>query len=197
MNRVSLASLAVLAATAGPVAAQNLVRNPGFDLGETNWSGWSYVTGLDGVMLDSTPGFYTSAPNDASFSAAPGDSLAGTLYQDLPTTAGQNYVVSFWLLDEAAGAATDSFTVSFGGLTNTIFGYTMPGTYSSFSFTEPSSGATTRLSFQGFNEDAGWNLDDVSVTDAPSAIPEPSTWALLLVAFASLSALSRRRPIRA
>jgi hypothetical protein len=186
--RASLASLAVLAALTAPAGAVNLVSNPGFETGD--FTGWT-VTG-DGILIDSS---YPNTGNyDAAFGAPSNDPNPGVLSQSLATTPGQSYQLSFALMDEA-GVFGDSFTVSFGGFSQTIAGYqappfsgNLPSGYTSFTFRTLGadvSGASTTLSFTGVNNTAAWNLDDVSVS---AAVPEPSTWALLLIAFAGFGA---------
>lgn len=196
-RKLVLAWFALAAVVGGPAVAANLVLNPGFETGDfTDWS----VTG-DGVAIDNV--FPNTGCCDAAFSATSTDPNAGALSQALTTSTGQSYVVSFALLDEA-GLPTNSFTVNFGAFATTIAGDqaafpgTLPSGYTAFSFTTPGSdvsGASATLSFDGLNDTADWNLDDVSVTAAPaSSVPEPSTWVLLLVAFAGLAL---RNPARA
>lgn len=195
--RSSIASLALLAALAGPAGAANLVLNPGFETGDfTDWT----VTG-DGILIDSS--FSNTGTYDAAFGAPTNDPDPGVLSQALTTSPGQSYTLSFALLDEA-GLPADLFTVNFGAFATTITGDqaaspgSLPSGYTAFTFTTPGSdvsGASTTLSFEGLNDNAAWNLDDVAVTAATSgaAVSEPSTWALLLVAFAGLGA---QRPLR-
>ena len=184
--RSSFATLAVLAATAGPAAA-NLVANPGFETGDLG--SWT-VTG-DGISADA---YYPNTGSyDAAFGAGSYTTDPGVLSQALPTTAGQTYAISFALFDEA-GLMNDWFTVDFGTLSQTITG-DRAASYTVFSFTTLGSDGSTTLSFHGLNDNGDWNLDDVSVTPAASNVPEPSTWTLMLVAFAGICALSRRRRV--
>jgi hypothetical protein len=197
--RPYVASLAVLAALTGPAGAVNLVANPGFE-DSTPFNGWT-VNG-DGILLDNA--FPNSGLYDAAFAAPSTDPDPGVLSQVLTTTPGQSYVVSFALLDEA-GSFGDTFTVTFGGFSQTITGdqAASPGTnpssgYTSFSFTTLSTditAAATTLSFTGVNDPAAWNLDDVSVAvPAPVAgVPEPSTWAMMLLGFGGLGFAGYRR----
>ena len=188
--RSFLVSLIALVVLAGPVGA-NLVLNPGFETGD--FTGWS-VTG-DGVLIDNV--FPNTGLYDAAFSALTTDSDPGVLSQVLTTSPGLSYTISFALLDEA-GFSGDSFIVQFGGYTTTVTGDTAappgdsPSLYTAFSFTAPSAdivGSNTTLSFEGLQDPStnqAWNFDDVFVTGSASAVPEPATWTLLLIAFVGL-----------
>jgi hypothetical protein len=188
--RSFLVSLIALVVLAGPVGA-NLVLNPGFETGD--FTGWS-VTG-DGVLIDNV--FPNTGLYDAAFSALTTDSDPGVLSQVLTTSPGLSYTISFALLDEA-GFSGDSFIVQFGGYTTTVTGDTAappgdsPSLYTAFSFTAPSAdivGSNTTLSFEGLQDPStnqAWNLDDIFVIGSASVVPEPATWALLLIAFVGL-----------
>jgi hypothetical protein len=186
--------LTLVAAICGPAAATNLVLNPGFETGDfTNWT----VTG-DGVAIDNA--FPNTGCCDAFFTATTTDPDAGVLSQTLSTEAGKGYTLSFAVLDEA-GFSGDTFTVQFGGFSTTITGDeaappgNLPSLYTAETFVVPAVdiiGGATVLSFKGLNDPSlgiDWNLDDVSVT--ASAIPEPATWVLLLLAFAGLAIQGR------
>jgi hypothetical protein len=188
-NRV-LVSLTVAAAMCGPAAAENLVLNPGFETGDfTDWT----VTG-DGIAIDNA--FPNTGCCDAVFTATTTDPNGGVLSQTLSTEAGKSYTLSFAVLDEA-GFSGDTFTVQFGGFSETITGDeaappgNLPSLYTAETFIVPALdiiGGATVLSFKGLNDPSlgiDWNLDDVSVT--ASAVPEPSTWVLLALAFGGLA----------
>ncbi|MGH7012405.1 MAG: PEP-CTERM sorting domain-containing protein, partial [Caulobacteraceae bacterium] len=170
-------------------AATNLVVNPGFETGD--FTGWT-VSG-DGISIDSA--FPNSGTYDAAFSATSTDPDPGVLSQTLPAILGQSYDLSFALMDEI-GLATDSFTVDFDNFSDTITGDQAPGAYTDFSFVVPGSDVTTlisELSFTGTNDFADWNLDDVSVSQVTSAIPEPAEWALLTLGVGMAGFALRRR----
>jgi hypothetical protein len=190
MRRSLLPLLIVLIASLGGSAADaNLVLNPGFETGDfTDWS----LTG-DGIAIDNA--FPNTGCCDAVFTATTTDPDAGVLSQSLSTEAGKGYTLSFAVLDEA-GFNGDAFTVQFGGFSTTITGDEaappgdLPSLYTAESFTVPGAdivGGSTVLAFKGLNDPLSgidWNLDDVSVNAV--ATPEPSTWILLVVAFAGL-----------
>lgn len=191
--RVTLASLAVLAALAGPAAA-DLVSNGDFGTGQF---APAWATTGDGVVIDNA--FPYSGTYDAEFTSS------DVLSQALTTVPGQGYVLSFYLLDQnLVSPASDTFTVWWGGYPSadalaTITGDQAAGSYSYFQFTilgADVASTRTTLSFQGFSDMADWNLDGVSVTPVASDVPEPSTWALLIVAFVALGARFGVRPRR-
>jgi hypothetical protein len=96
------------------------------------------------------------------------------LSQAIATTVGQNYTLTFFVVDES-GFPLNTFTVSYGGFTDTITGDEAPFAYTQESFTVPGAGLAN-LVFEGVNDIAAWNLDDVSLN--PQA-PEPAADVLL------------------
>ncbi len=169
-----------LAGLFGQPARANLVINGNFATGD--FSGW--VNSDGSIVIDSV----FVPPGDTFDAAFTG---SGTLSQSIATTAGQEYTLSFSLLDEA-GFFLDSFIVNFGGFSTTITGDTAP-TYQTEVFDIPGAdivGGDT-LSFQGSNPSGqDWNLDDVSIVPVVSAIPEPR--AVTILAGAGLIVLSLR-----
>jgi hypothetical protein len=191
MPRCSLAIVwcSIAVALSGPAARANLVLNPGFETGDfTDWS----VTG-DGISIDTL--FPNTGCCDAAFTATTTDPDAGVLSQTLSTMVGKSYTLSFAVLDEA-GFSGDTFTIQFGGFSATITGDTaappgdLPSLYTAETFAVPGAdivSGSTVLAFEGLSDPISginWNLDDASVTAVST--PEPSTWALLVVAFACL-----------
>lgn len=65
----------------------------------------------------------------------------------------------------------------------------------SFTLTGPA--ATTAFTFFGNSDqtwtDEGFGIDNILVTGVTSAVPEPSTWAMMLAGFGGLALMARRR----
>jgi hypothetical protein len=170
MRRVAFFFLGlILAGIAGQPVRADLVTNGNFATGD--FTGWTLSDAS--IYIDET---YTPPYNadvyDAQFEGT------GILSQNLATTVGQAYTLSFSLLDEA-GLNADTFVVNFGGFTTTITGDTA-ATYQPEVFSIAGSditGTSTTLSFQGFNATQNWNLDDVSVIAAE--VPEPPAGTIL------------------
>ena len=175
-------------------SAAELVTNGGFEVGGGSLDGWT-VSLLNGVQLD------TAFPNlgsaDAAFTSSDGP---GILSQDISTTAGTSYDLRFALFN-AGGLFDSSFVVTFGGFSQSFVGFNVLGpSYAPQHFLIDGasiSGANTSLSFAGIVDGttfATWNLDDVSLHAVPVAgVPEPATWAMMLVGFGGLGMTLRRR----
>ena len=204
MGRTALLAATVLAVAGGWSAAghaQNLVQNPGFELGLNPPS----VTTIS-PPPDWTVGGQGDAGADTSFAnSGIGDGWIGdgTLSQTLSTVAGTSYVVTFNVAVNDSDLLNDpdaSFDATFDGSvedTDLIGGpLTAAGlglglsAFQQFSYIATTDSASTVLTFSGVTtgDDGPWYIDDVSV----SAVPEPSE-ALLLVSMLGTFALVRRR----
>lgn len=161
--------------------ADNLVSNPGFETGDFN--GWT----LSGAGVPDDSGFFYGVdgldPHSGALAAYFGP-VGGILNvtQTLATTPGATYTVSFWLDQSVDTPApyVNSFAISFGGAT--LFTATdAPGSsYSPYVFTSTAASSSTDLAFAFRNDTGFFSLDDVSVTSASAAVPEPATAFLLL-----------------
>jgi hypothetical protein len=188
MSRTLLIALCLsLVAICGGHARADLVVNGGFEMqtpagcqtpaNPSNCDvpppGWA-VTG-DGVSIDTA--FPHTGTYDIAFATSSTDPNVGMLSQAITTTLGQNYTLTFFVVDES-GITLNTFTVSYGGFTATITGDQAPFAYTEESFTVPGAGAAN-LVFEGINDPAAWNLDDVSLNLQSTGVPEPADIALL------------------
>jgi hypothetical protein len=121
----------------------------------------------------------------------------GTLTQNLATTVGESYLISFaWAPD--AGAPSDlstTLSAAFGG--TTLFSVTNPGAsgFQSLSFVRTATTATTPLTFTFRDDPSFLLLDAVSVSlNAVTTVPEPATLSLLGLGLAARY-LRRKRSI--
>jgi hypothetical protein len=181
----AFAAVVCTLASATVSGATELVVNGGFETGS--------LAPFTSVGVDIDSAFPNTGLYDAVFDGLSDPSLS----QVLATTPGQGYALSFALID-VAPTISDTFTISFGSFSQTILGIEvgppgdLPSFYTAESFFIPgadTSAAATSLSFQAIGE---FNLDDISVT-AASAIPEPGSWAMMLLGMGLLGALGRRR----
>ena len=178
--------VAILLLSVGRSSIASIVVNGGFETGA--FTGWSLSgnTGFTSVVAG-------AAAHSGNYSAQLGPvGSEGFITQNLPTTAGTNYVLTYWLGND--GGAPNEFTVIWNGgvvsdqLNTSSFAYTL------FTLNVTATGVSTPLTF-GFRQDPNFlHLDDISV-DAGTAVPEPASlmvWALLAIAAGGF-AIRRRR----
>jgi len=182
--RIGLFGLAfVFAVTFATPSSANLVVNGGFETG--NFSGW---TGgfPDNFVATGDTALVHSGKFGVAFGAS--GSLSD-LSQTLTTIPGQTYSVSFWL--DSNGQSPDEVKLSWGGVANFDQSNILANGWTQYSFLETALSTSTLLDF-GLGQDSGYSgLDDISV-NAVSAVPEPSTWAMLLLGFVGIAVLRFR-----
>ena len=194
MKRSMLRSLSplALASCALSASALNLVTNGGFETGD--FSGWteggdtSYGVFVGGPTQSGYG--YTPTPHSGSFTAFLGAPYAPVLLsQDLATVAGQSYTLSFYLADDPSGAgSTQTFSVSFGGVTLESFG-DLPAVCGLHTYQVAPTGSSSTLLFTSQNFNGAYLLDDVSVTKNVSSVPGP----VAALPFALMALRQRRK----
>jgi len=182
-------------------ASANIVANPGFESGATNWTfnpassdPWQIGTGV-GIA-----GAHTGT-QDASTGCVgaqcinPDTSPLGAwLYQDLVTVPGTQYTLSFWFA--SAGQPGQELEVLFGSTVADDLVNVPSGPYIQYSnaVTLTATSTTTRLEFIGRQDPSFNSLDDIDVEGATSTVtPEPSAYVLIGSGLALLAGWRRRR----
>lgn len=181
-------------------AADDLVANGGFENSDYNNLGtipsnWTLNAPSDfGIILAAfgPGGSAHSGVLDILFQQA--GSLA-YLSQDLATTAGTQYTVSFWLGSD--GATPNQMQVTWGDQT-LLPTSTLPVLdWTQYSYTVTAQSDLTTLSFGGQYDppNGAQYLDDVSVVAVQEvpAVPEPASYAMLLAGLGMLGVVARRR----
>jgi choice-of-anchor C domain-containing protein len=198
---VAVAGLSI----AGVASAGNLVGDGQFDtpLGSPPFQtvnsgdslgGWS----VGGGSVDFISTYWEPPPGGGGSVDLDGNS-PGSISQNINTVVGQGYELSFYLSGNPDGGfQTTTGTVSVGPVGGPI----LPGSVDSFSFATPATspfpqdknhmdyvletffftaGSSTDLVFTGTNGgDFGPVIGDVSIT----AVPEPASWALMILGVA-------------
>jgi uncharacterized protein DUF642/PEP-CTERM motif-containing protein len=185
-----------------------------FASGSTGIAGWTVVGATGGVSIISgtnTQACCTFPAEDgAQFLDLTGDgtnAVAG-VEQTISTTLGTNYTLTFWVgnIDNPGNGVgiTSTVNVNLGGLNGTLLDSATNRstnsttlTWQMFTTSFTAAGPTTTLDF--LNEDPSNDnlngLDNVSV-NVTSAVPEPSSVALLGSALGVLAFWSRKRAYR-
>jgi hypothetical protein len=189
LGKLAVTAALSCVALATPAAAQQ-VTNGGFENG--NLTGWTVVG--DHTSAAGT-GFDGYAPHTGDYFAALGDtSGTGSLSQVLSTVAGETYTLSYYLA--SSGDQNTSFSTLWNGQTLSGSALTNPnsfGSYTLFSFLVTGTGSDT-LTFRATDVPSYMALDDVSITpNGTGAVPEPGTWAMMLVGFAGIGLALRRK----
>lgn len=158
--------------------------------GSTAITGWT----VKGHGVDYIGSYWTAAHGDRSvdLSALNG----GTIQQTIDTIVGKTYKVTFWLAGNPDGGQGDKFVAtsvsgdqvnsfSFhvgGGNTKQNMGWTQ------HSYTFKAFDPTATLAFNSQTHTPyGPALDNVSI----SAVPEPATWAMMIMGFGGVGAAVR------
>ena len=176
---LSAAFAATIVVSPAIAAGTNLLANGGFETGD--FTGWTLSgnTGYTSVQ-SSFDGF---APYEGAYFALLGPvGSDGYLSQTFSDTAGAQYDVSFALGSD--GGTPNDFGVTVGGFTyGPVYDIPPTGGYTLITGTFVGSGSDTiTLSFR--NDPGYLALDAVSVS---TAVPEPSTWAMMGLGFAGLA----------
>ena len=213
----SIALAAVLAGTATGASAANLVNNGGFESGLAGWTVNNHGTGTTpgtGIQVISTIGTpnvpyfgdtinpYETGSTKAAFFVD--DNAWQTLSQNIALVKNQTYTLSFGLFATLSGEQNPfNFTLSevlnsglnfevLDGQTS-IGSSLVPGAWTTYNSTfTANTNANYNLRFDfvsGATPAKDVLLDGVSI----SAVPEPSTWAMMIGGLGLVGVAMRRR----
>ena len=160
-------------------ASTNLLTNGSFETGDlTGWTSFGDFS-FSGV---SGP-FGPLNPEDGNFQVFLGSvDTTGGITQTFSDAAGQMLHVTGWYA--GIGGPPSSLEISFNGMDIiTLNPGPSDSTYRQFSADFVGTGSDT-LKVTSFQLPSYNLVDNFSVTTAASAVPEPSTWAMMLIGFA-------------
>ena len=196
-------------AMAGSAGAANLIQNGGFD-GPNAPDGGFQTEGVGSLAIpewdvlagnvDWIRGYWESSDGDG-YSIDLNGVTQGTIGQTIATTIGQVYRLSFDLsANPDVGGATRVVLLGGGGpIGSESYVFTTGPSqnsrtsmnWSARSLTFTATSTSTLISFASGNLDNccwGAAIDNVAVT-----VPEPATWAMLILGFGGVGAVLRRR----
>jgi choice-of-anchor C domain-containing protein len=199
-------SWALLFLCAAPLAAANLVVNGDFETpnignvlfvtinqGDPTLTGWTVDAPSPGEGIDlisnrtGCAACANTGQQAVDMSGSPGP---GFIYQDMATTPGASYLLTFWLSSNG-GPFLNGLTVAWNGTNIDTVTSPPQGTWLPFQYNVTATGASTRLEFfSNVPGNSGPFLDTVSVV---STAPEPAPGVLILLSAAALPLLRRRR----
>lgn len=184
--------LAAAALVAAPAMAANLVTNGSFETG--NFSGWVQGgnTGFTSVIPALTNVSIPFVPTDGQFQAEFGPvGSVGTLSQTIATVAGRRYAFSFDI--GTVVGSPNFYAASFDGVVLDSITNSLTMAYNRRTFTVDATGASSVISFAFRHDPSFYYLDNVTVSEVVAGVPEPTSWAMLIVGFGLTGATMRRR----
>jgi len=161
--RLSVLVCALVVASFNYACAATLVTNGGFETGD--FAGWTQIGNTDASGVGCGVARFVHSGNCSAFFGPRGS--VGGISQDLATTPGATYQVTFWLQPD--GLMPSQFNATFGSIVLTSI--TNPAftdlAFIEFSFSVTATAANTTLAFN-FRDDPGFlGFDDVSVNQTP------------------------------
>jgi hypothetical protein len=219
---MTLAITASALAVATPAQAANLVVNGNFESGNVGFtSGYTYSPGSNTAAGEYTVtanpnswnGYFVMAGDHTTGSglmlAANGSQTLGTVvWQSVPIAilSGTNYFFEAFVMNlYAASPPNLTFTVSLDGgaelVLDTLSVPITTGVWNGLSTSFASGGATTANLYLR-NAQTAFSGNDFAIDDIfldtqsivnPSAVPEPATWAMMLLGFGLVGSAMRRR----
>jgi hypothetical protein len=180
-------ALALAFGATGAQAATNLLTNGDFETGDA--TGWT-VTGVDvGVVGSGFDGMNAESGN--YFMALGTVGVPGTISQTVSDTAGQALVLNYYYM--SSGNAPSSFAADWDGvqIAGSAVSDAPASGYVDYQFNVTATGSDT-LTFLERDDPAFDALDNVSLTPT-AAVPEPATWAMLILGVAMVGFTARRR----
>jgi choice-of-anchor C domain-containing protein len=197
--------LILLALAAVPTSAHaGAFINGGFETGPATGSFTTLASGstaiagwvVTGDSIDYIGSYWQNAEGNRSIDLS--GNGPGGIQQTFDTITGVTYNVKFMLAGNPEGGPATKLlsTVASGSLPQVnsfnIGGSTLSNmNWTPFTYSFVAGAPTTTLAFTSGTQTAfGPALDAVSV----SAVPEPATWAMMLIGFAMIGGVMRRRP---
>lgn len=194
---LAIASLAgASAANAGIVFSDNFNGTTTQALNQFTFANWTVTSGTVDVIGDGGPFAYFSVGHGNYVDLNGSSGAPGQLTTNIIFAAG-TYSVSFELAGSQGGSGnvdpfshTTEIAFSIGGVTQSLtLNPTVPFTPYTFLFTTTGAGKLSFTDLSGGNNNVGNLLDNVTV----SAVPEPSTWAMMILGFMGVGFMAYRR----
>jgi hypothetical protein len=180
-----IGAAAILAA--GSASAANLLVNGSFETGD--FTGW-FNTGNTGLTSVQGPGSVYAAQDGSHYVYFGAVGSDYGLNQTFSDTAGQSYIVSYWVAANEGGTSDVNAYIN-GTLLQSINPVPIqPYTEYSFSFVGTGSDTLTL----GLRDDPSFDaLDNVSVTATSAGVPEPAAWAMMISGLFGMGVALRSR----
>jgi hypothetical protein len=209
----AVAASAALVADGGSAGAVELLVNGGFEASSSNVTtptGWTNIGPSQGIVtyaqVGNTMPSYDGGQNFYSIGGVATNGFSGQgwgIGQTVATTIGNTYRLTVGLSDENGTGLTDVLNVQIGSQSNHVT-LTADGSsffnrpFATYTFDYVATSSSTAVNFTLFSStDFGNNdplIDGASFQQiAVGAVPEPSTWAMMILGFAGVGFMAYRR----